>query len=58
MGYAQLDGLSKIVAGVREKLCGTEGVNIEETMGFVFDTQFLSEVLERASQSHVLCTLC
>jgi hypothetical protein len=41
MGYAQLNGLSKIVADVRGKLCGTEGVNMEETMdGFVFDTQF------------------
>jgi hypothetical protein len=40
MGYSQLDGLSGIVAGVRGKLYGTEGVNMEENMhGFVFDTQ-------------------
>lgn len=30
MGYSQLDGLSEIVAGVRGKLYGTEGVNMEE----------------------------
>jgi len=50
-GNAQLNGLSEVVTGVRVT-CGTEGVNMEETMhGFLFSTQLLREVFEIAKHA-------
>jgi len=45
MGCAQLNGLSKIVTGVRVT-CEIEGVNMEETMlGFLFRHSFREKYL-------------